>query len=273
MLAPPIAVERAAARRDARTATRVREALSGDQFVVYAQPIVSVRGGHTVSHELLVRMREPCGSLATPRSFLPAAERCGLVAEIDRWMIGEALALAATGSAVQINVSGATLADPALAAYVESELHDSGADPADVVFELTETALPRDDVLARSFLRRVRELGCGVALDDFGTAYGAFTNLKRFDVDFLKIDVEFVRDLPRSEASGHVVRSIVGLARDFGIRTIAEGVEHAETLPLLEALGVDFAQGYAIGRPAAPAVAHPAATAATPRNASATPIA
>jgi EAL domain-containing protein (putative c-di-GMP-specific phosphodiesterase class I) len=119
-----------------------------------------------------------------------------------------------------------------------------------MVFELTETALLRSEQTAQEFIDGIGALGCGLALDDFGTGYGGFTYLKRFPVDYLKIDIEFVRDLPRDQASQHVVHAVVALAKGFGQKTVAEGVEDAETLALLRDYGVDYAQGYFLGRPA-----------------------
>jgi EAL domain-containing protein (putative c-di-GMP-specific phosphodiesterase class I) len=147
-------------------------------------------------------------------------------------------------------VSAESLGDHTLYDFVERELHRAGADPSLIVIELTETALLRNEEAARAFIAQVEQLGCRVALDDFGSGYSGFGYVKRLPVDFLKIDIEFVRDLPRDSANEHVVRAIVQLAKDFGYKTVAEGVEDAETLAMLSELGVDFAQGYGIGRPA-----------------------
>ena len=133
--------------------------------------------------------------------------------------------------------------------HIEACLQESGADPALMVFEITETALVSDEEACRHFVQRVHELGCKLALDDFGTGYGGFTYLKQLPVDYLKIDIEFVRDLRTSDASLHVGEAVVNLARGFGMHTVAEGVEDAETLSLLKTLGVDYAQGYHIARP------------------------
>jgi EAL domain-containing protein (putative c-di-GMP-specific phosphodiesterase class I) len=203
-----------------------------------------------VQHELLIRMIDEDGSPIAPGLFLPVAEEFGLIREIDRWVVGQAAALAAEGHPLEINLSAESLGDPDLYAVVERELTASGADPSLIVFELTETALLRDEDAARSFIERAERLGCKLALDDFGTGYGGFTYLKRLPVDYLKIDIEFVRDLAQSRSSEHVVRAVVSLARGFGQKTIAEGVEDAETLDLLGKLGVDYAQGFGIGRPA-----------------------
>jgi len=117
------------------------------------------------------------------------------------------------------------------------------------VFEITETTAARDLGKARELADRLTGLGCGFALDDFGTGYGSFTYLKHLPVSYLKIDMEFVRDLADDPADRQVVRAIVDVARNFDVRTIAEGVEAEETLELLRELGVDYAQGYHLGRP------------------------
>jgi EAL domain-containing protein (putative c-di-GMP-specific phosphodiesterase class I) len=133
---------------------------------------------------------------------------------------------------------------------IERGLERTGADPARLVFEVTETALVENQAAAAVFAEHLRELGCKLALDDFGTGYGGFTYLKRLPIDLLKIDIEFVSDLAVNPASRHVVEAVVALARGFELETVAEGVENAETLALLRELGVDFAQGYHIARPA-----------------------
>jgi PAS domain S-box-containing protein len=229
---------------------RIRDALDEQRFVLHAQPIVDLATGETVQHELLIRMNDRDGSLVPPGLFLPVAEEHGLIADIDRWVIAQAADLAGRGHAIELNISAESLGRPGLLGVVEAELRRTGADPGLVVIELTETALLRSEQTAQAFIDGVGALGCGLALDDFGTGYGGFTYLKRFPVNYLKIDIEFVRDLPRDQASQHVVHAVVNLARGFGQKTVAEGVEDAETLALLREFGVDYAQGYFLGRPA-----------------------
>ncbi|MCW2959219.1 MAG: hypothetical protein JWO90_239 [Solirubrobacterales bacterium] len=243
--------EREAARRlqDLEWLERIRTALDEDGFVLHAQPIVDLADGRTVQHELLIRMRDADGSLIAPGAFLPVAEAYGLIGEIDRWVIGEAAAIAARGHPVELNLSASSLGDATLYAHVDAELQRTGADPALLVFELTETALLRDEEAAGRFVAALVARGCTLALDDFGTGYGGFSYLKRLPVSFLKIDIEFVRDLVSEPASRQVVEAVVSLARGFGIRTVAEGVEDAATLGVLKELGVDFAQGFHLGRP------------------------
>ncbi|MEA2361173.1 MAG: hypothetical protein QOD71_318 [Thermoleophilaceae bacterium] len=228
---------------------RIRDALAEDRFVLYAQPIIDVQSGLTVQHELLLRMIDVDGSIIPPGAFLPAAEEYGLIVEVDRWVMSRAIGLAAEGHAIELNLSACSLSAPGLIDDFRSELLRTGADPSLIVVELTETALLEDEDAAALFIERIGALGCQLALDDFGTGYGGFRYLKSLPVDLLKIDMDFVRDLPTNQASQHVVKAVVSLARDFDQRTVAEGVEDEETLRLLSDFGVDYAQGYAIARP------------------------
>ena len=133
--------------------------------------------------------------------------------------------------------------------YIEQELERAGADPSHLVFEITETAAAQDLGQARRLAERLADVGCGFALDDFGTGYGSFTYLKHLPVSYIKVDTEFVRDLRADSPDRQVVSAIVDVARNFGIETIAEGVESQATLECLDALGVDYAQGFHIGQP------------------------
>ena len=228
----------------------IRAALAEERFVLYAQPIIDIATGGTVMHELLLRMKDSDGVVIPPCDFLPAAEQYGLIIDIDRWVVREAFELAGRGQRVALNLSAHSIAAPGLLDEFGAELQRTSADPSLVVVELTETALFDDELAAVLFIERVTALGCKLALDDFGTGYGAFSYLKRLPVDYLKIDMEFVSDLAINEASQHVVKAVVSLARGFGQKTIAEGVEDDQTLRILSDAGVDYAQGYAIARPA-----------------------
>jgi EAL domain-containing protein (putative c-di-GMP-specific phosphodiesterase class I) len=192
----------------------------------------------------------PEGEIIRPRSFLPVAEKYGLIGEIDRWVIAKAARAAASGQRVEANISADSIGNLDLLSVVERELREADADPSNLVIEITETALMENIDAGEAFARGLSEIGCGVALDDFGTGFGSFTYLKKMPITFLKIDIDFVRDLVANRASQHLVGAIVGLAKDFGYKTIAEGVENAGTLALLEEYGVDFVQGYHLGRPA-----------------------
>jgi EAL domain-containing protein (putative c-di-GMP-specific phosphodiesterase class I) len=228
---------------------RIREALDEERLVLYTQPIVPLRGG-SPSEELLLRMIGRDGELIVPHAFLGVAETHGLIAEIDRWVVRQAIHVAATGRRVDVNVSAESMMSVDLMALIAEELEMTGVDPANLVFEITETALVRDMEKGHAFAAGINALGCSVALDDFGTGFGTFTHVKKLSVQQLKIDIEFVRGLCHSAANQHVVRTIVNLAQGFGCETVAEGVEDVETLQLLRDLGVDYAQGYLMGRPA-----------------------
>jgi PAS domain S-box-containing protein len=229
----------------------IQAALNEERFVLHAQPIIDLHTGQIVQRELLLRMlsAEKSGELIAPGTFLPVAEEYGLITEIDRWVIDRSAEIASAGRSVQVNVSARSISDPSLVDYVGHAIVRTGADPATLVFEITETSLVSDEKAARAFVEGLHELGCQVALDDFGTGYGGFTYLKQLPIDYLKIDIEFVRDLRENAASRNVVRGIVNLAHGFGLRTIGEGVEDQDTLDQLRELGVDYAQGYHIGRP------------------------
>jgi PAS domain S-box-containing protein len=228
---------------------RIRDALDQDRLVLYSQPIVPLTGGQP-SQELLLRMVGQDGEIIAPGSFLPVAEKYGLIGEIDRWVIGQAVRLAASGQRVEANLSAASIGNLDLLSLIERELRDAHADPANLVFEITETALMEDIEIGKVVADGLTGMGCQLALDDFGTGFGSFTYLKSVPVSYLKIDIDFVRDLKANPANQVLVKAIVGLAEGFGYQTIAEGVEDAETLALLEEYGVDFAQGFHLGLPA-----------------------
>jgi PAS domain S-box-containing protein len=234
---------------------RIEEGLKEDRLVLYSQPIISLHTGEIVQRELLIRMRDASAPddpsrLVAPAEFLPVAEEFGLITEIDRWVIDRGIEIAATGLAVQINVSGRSISSPGLVDHIQRAIQRTGADPEKIVFEITETALVTGEPAGRVFVESLHALGCKVALDDFGTGYGGFTYVKQLPVDFLKIDVEFVLDVLTNSASRNVIQSIVSLATGFGLKTVGEGVEDEASLRLLRALGVDYGQGFHIGRPA-----------------------
>jgi EAL domain-containing protein (putative c-di-GMP-specific phosphodiesterase class I) len=193
--------------------------------------------------------------LLAPGEFLGAAERLGLIHAIDRWVVRQAIDLLAGGRApadlpLSVNLSGESVAgDPDLLRLIEAELEATQVDPAKLVFEVTETAAIANITEAREFALGVRRLGCSLALDDFGTGFGSFYHLKHLPVDFLKIDREFVHNLPQSQVDQRLVRSIVEVARALRIRTVAESVGDEATIRLLREFGVDFIQGFHVGRP------------------------
>jgi diguanylate cyclase (GGDEF)-like protein/PAS domain S-box-containing protein len=227
---------------------RIRAALEEDRFVLYGQPIVELRSGAVVRHELLIRMLDEEGRLVMPGEFLPVAERFGLMREIDRWVVREGLRVAAGGRAVSINLSAHSIGDGKILAELRAALA-GGLRPERVLFEITETAAMENMQEAREFTDELLALGCELALDDFGTGFGSFTYLKYLPARYLKIDMEFVREMARNETDRQVVDAITKVAHSLGKLTIAEGVEDAETMRALREFGVDVAQGFHLGRP------------------------
>ena len=227
---------------------RIRDAIDEDRLVLYSQPIVPL-GPARPAEEILLRMVGRDGEIVLPGEFLPAAEKYGLIAEIDRWVIGRSVELAAKGRIVECNLSAASLEAPGMLSFIEEEIRKTGADPADLVFEITETALMTDLRAGVEFARSLAGLGCGLAIDDFGTGFGSLVYLKKLPITQLKIDIEFVRDLATNQANRDVVEAIVRLARAFNVRTVAEGIEDEASLECLRAAGVDFGQGFYLGRP------------------------
>jgi EAL domain-containing protein (putative c-di-GMP-specific phosphodiesterase class I) len=188
------------------------------------------------------------GPVMEPAAFLPAAERFGLVQEIDIWMVGQALRVADRVKP-EVNLSAVTLCDPAAREQIVGLLRMAPGLARRIVFEITETATIEHLEAAESFASDLTALGCGLALDDFGTGFGSFTYLRRLPLRYLKIDRSFVRNLPRSAGDRRVVQSVVGIADRFGLQTIAQGVEDEGTLDMVRQLGADYAQGFHLGRP------------------------
>ena len=229
---------------------RIRAALDEDRLLLYRQPIIDLKSGKTVQHELLLRMRGQDGSLIHPGEFLPIAERYGLISEIDRWVIRRAVEIAGGGEATEFNLSGSSIGDPDVLRELATAIEGSGVDPSLLVVEVTETAIIDQLEAGRVFAEGVTDLGCRLALDDFGTGFASLTYLKHIPARYLKIDIEFVRDLTQSPTDERLVEGIIAFARAFDQTTIAEGVEDEETLVRLRDLGADRAQGYLLGRPA-----------------------
>jgi EAL domain-containing protein (putative c-di-GMP-specific phosphodiesterase class I) len=231
-------------------ATRIQSAISDGRMLLVAQPVFDLANGERTYSELLLRMSlEDDAGILHPDEFLPAAERFGLVQSIDVWVVGRALVLASALSP-EINISALTLCDPDARREIVRLLGEDPGAAKRIVFEITETAAADHLQAAREFAAELTGLGCGLALDDFGTGFGSFTYLRDLPLRYLKIDASFVHDLEHSKDNRRVVQSIVGIARQFELMTIAEGVEDEATLSLLRELGADYAQGFHLARPA-----------------------
>ncbi|MEV6346889.1 EAL domain-containing protein [Actinoplanes sp. NPDC051851] len=230
---------------------RVADALGTDRFTLYSQPILELQTNRVTRHELLLRVLDEADGPQSPIHVLDTAERLDAVYDIDLWVVERAMRLAAeqSGVSLQINLSGRSVGDPRLTAEVERLLATYAVDPAQLTFEITETALIGNLSEARRFADRIRDLGCSLALDDFGSGYASFRYLRLFPVDIVKIDGEYVVDLVDNPQDQVLVRALVQVCQAYGIHTVAEFVQDEPTLRMLRELGVDYVQGYLIGRP------------------------
>lgn len=237
--------------------TGITAALQEDRFVLYHQRISSL-DGHLPEHaEILIRMRNREGSIITPGEFIPAAERYNLMPFIDRWVIDHALArIRARLDAgdlpfhhLNINLSGGSLAEEELRHFIAERITHYRIDPRLICFEITESQAIGNLAGALAFIADAHRMGATMALDDFGSGLSSFGYLKRFHVDYLKIDGQFVHNLLQDPIDRATVEAIVGLARAHRLKTVAEYVAVPELLPILRKLGVDYAQGYALHQP------------------------
>jgi diguanylate cyclase (GGDEF)-like protein len=236
----------------------LREAIVHDRFRMDAQPIVDMGDpGQPRRFELLLRMIDSSGERITPDKFLSAAERYQLATDIDRWVVQYALevlssaapALLRLDAHFAINISGQSLCDEEFTRFLEQRLREYALPPQLLSFEITETAAVANIVQAEQLIRRLQDLGHGIALDDFGRGLSSLTYLKSLPVSNLKIDGGLVRDLVGNQRSQAMVTAIVQLARAMNLKTTAECVESEAILAAVGQLGVDFGQGFAIGRP------------------------
>ena len=243
---------------DINVAVQLREALRTGRFRLDLQPILPLQGGTKHPHfEVLLRMLADDGHTIPPEKFLSAAARYQLMPAIDRWVIEHAIALLCENAALlrqhsacfTINIAGPSLAQEDFADFVENAVRSSGLPTDSFCFELTETAAVANMGRAEVFMRRLREFGCQFALDDFGTGFSSLAYLKALPVSLLKIDGSFVRDVLIDARSQSMVRAIAQLARTMCMETVAEYVETDEIRRRVAALGVDYGQGFCLGKP------------------------
>lgn len=230
---------------------RVADALGTDRFTLYSQPILDLQTNQVVRHELLLRILDEHDGPQSPSQVLDIAERLDAIFDIDLWVVERAMQLAAEHHDLnlQINLSGRSVGDPRLTGEVERLIERYGVNAEQLTFEITETALIGNLSEARHFADRVRDLGCELALDDFGSGYASFRYLRIFPIDLVKIDGEYVVSLVKNPQDQVLVRALVQVCQAYGIHTVAEFVQDEPTLRLLRELGVDFVQGYHVGRP------------------------
>lgn len=236
-------------------ATRLRRALEQNELELYLQPIVGLVEMQYVMAEVLVRLREEEAMMLPPGEFLPVFEEFGMMPDLDRWVIGRVahgLARNALGGFrhLSINVSGQTLADEEMPPFVARTLEDFRVPGEALCFEIDESDVQSRLDPAAVFAARVRRLGCKVAIDGFGRRAASFAPLKRLHADYIKVDGSITRNLLRSETAVRKMQTIVRVGDAIGVGVIAEFVEETEILARLRALGVRYAQGFGIARPA-----------------------
>lgn len=235
---------------------RIRDALANNKFRLLFQPVINLSTGEIERYEALIRMIGSEGELITPDNFIPIAERMGLIHDIDLWVVAQAfdvlhnLPPEQSHLSLNINLSSHAFQDPALLPLVRDKLQSTGVTANRITFEITETAAVANFEQTREMVCQLRELGCSFALDDFGAGFNSFSYLKHFPVEYLKIDGSFITNLANDAIDQTLVKSIIEIARTLGKRTVAEFVESAEVLNILRDYGINYAQGYHIGKPA-----------------------
>lgn len=236
-------------------ATRIRQALRDDRFVLYAQPVVDLQTREVAGAELLLRMLDDDGSLIQPARFLHVADRMGLAPAVDRWVIARAVTLLGQITALgrpiglSVNVSAHSLNDLEFVDGIDELIRSGGVDPRHLTFEITETAAIANMERARIFADRLHALGCRLALDDFGAGHASFYYLKHLPFDLIKIDGEFVRSCTTNTFDRLVIDSVVAFSVGTGRRVTAEYVGDEATALALREMQVDFGQGFHLGRP------------------------
>lgn len=246
-------------RSELRWAGKLRQALADGRFLLHFQEIAPLQGPATagVHLELLIRLRDEDGRMVPPGDFIPAAERFGLMPQLDRWVVETAFAnftrLHPSGEPPRlcaINLSALTVDDDGFADFVIDCLQRHGV-PADrICFEITETAAVARLSRVIALMNRLRSVGCRFSLDDFGAGMASFAYLKNLPVDYIKIDGSFIRDLGKDPLSSLIVRAVTDIGHQLGLLVVAEWVADEEARDILRALGVDYAQGYLVHRPA-----------------------
>jgi len=229
---------------------------------IFYQPVVSLITGRTVAVEALVRLQDPNAGLLLPASFIPRAETSGFIAIIDEWVLDGACEQLSSWLArdevpddlvVSVNFSAPSLGRADAAQRVERSLARCSLNPAKIQLEITEGTIIQDVDLACRTIERLRAIGVRMALDDFGTGYSSLSYVKRFSIDVLKLDRQFVEPIEKGGRASIIVGATVALAGALGMGVVAEGVESGGQAEQLRRLGCEFAQGFLYGRPAPPA--------------------
>jgi diguanylate cyclase (GGDEF)-like protein len=236
-------------------AKRLRDALDDDRLALFAQPVVRLKDQKAVHHEILVRMRDDEGGLVLPSAFIELAESLSLVQEIDLQVVEKLLAFMREHNQVGkklryfVNLSRVSISDQRWIKRFMTLLKTSGVDASQLVFEITETAAMSEIDVTLTFINRLKDMGCRFALDDFGAGFSSFYYLKRFEVDYIKIDGSFIRDLATDEGSRLFVKALNDVANGLSKQVVAEWIESPEVLKLLVGMGAQYGQGYLFQNP------------------------
>lgn len=243
---------------DMHLVAEIQKMLDADGFELMAQPIVALKKRlKSERYEILLRMKDSQGNKISSDSFFSAAERYQMMPAIDRWVVSQTLErisrharfLKESGTVFAINLSGQSLGDNEIQRFIEGEIDSSGVPATSICFEVTESAAVSNRTKAQAFIDELRKRGCRFSLDDFGAGLSSFAYLKNFKVDTLKIDGSFIRDITENRISESMVAAITQVAKVMELETVAEYVESKETKALVAKLGVDYAQGHAVGLP------------------------
>ncbi|HEX7193090.1 MAG TPA: EAL domain-containing protein [Thermoanaerobaculia bacterium] len=242
-----------------RWAMRIKSALRDGRFALHYQPVVRLGNGEAEHYEALIRLIDEEGELIAPDEFLTAAQRFGLMPQIDRWVVENVMKVLESVGGVRIfvNISGASLCDDALLAFIERRIADSHIPPGRLAFEITESAAVTDLAAAQNWISKLKDLGCLFALDDFGVGFSSFSYLRALSADYVKIDKSFVADLDVNPTNRALVLAVKTVAQTLGKEVIAEGVENEAHATALREIGVELGQGYKWGSPRASLPASP----------------
>jgi diguanylate cyclase (GGDEF)-like protein/PAS domain S-box-containing protein len=232
-------------------------ALNRHEFLVFYQPILSLTTNQIAGCEALVRWEHPSRGMLLPGEFLPVAEKTGFIVSLNGWVLREACRQLKAwqrnpripkGLWVSVNLSGSQFMQPSLVKEIREILLEAGADASGLVLELTEGIVMESPEAARSVMMQLRVMGTRIALDDFGTGYSSLAHLRRFPLDFLKIDYSFVRSIENTSDALEIIRAIKSMAQQLGLRVIAEGIENPSQLDLIRSLDCEYGQGFLFSR-------------------------
>ncbi len=251
--------QREIALTELRLAQEITQGIARHQFEPWFQPIVALPDQRLVGFEALIRWNHPIRGLIPPLEFIPLAERTHVVGNLDMLILRRSCEFlptlqqaAGTGHPplyISVNLSGARFCDNDIKDKIERIICETGINPAQLMLEITETALIENPAAAEIILRDIKNLGVRLALDDFGTGYSSLSYLHRFPFDLLKIDRSFVQNLHQNGKSMDIIRAIVALSKNFSLKIVGEGIEDAEEIGALTALGCDYGQGYLFSKP------------------------